>query len=275
MGRSVSAQMPEGLRVSVVIPTLNEARNLPHVFERMPRGLHEVIVVDGRSTDDTVAVARRLCPEAKVVHQKGKGKGNALAAGFAQCTGDVIVMIDADGSTDPAEMPQFVQAIAQGAQFAKGSRFLPDGGSADLTPTRRFGNYVLCGIVNALFGTRFTDLCYGYIAFDAASLGALDIDCPGFEVETFMNIRAAKLDLRVAEVPSFESVRIHGESNLHPVRDGLRVLRTIARERLTPITKQAPPEPAIRAGVSEPTSRDEERSALYSLDATEGLSEAH
>jgi hypothetical protein len=130
-------------------------------------------------------------------------------------------------------MPRFVQAIVEGAQFAKGSRFLPEGGSDDITTARRLGNYGLCAVVNTLFGTRFTDLCYGYIAFDASFLEALDIDCPGFEVETFMNIRAAKLDLRVAEVPSFEAVRIHGESNLHPVRDGLRVLRTIARERLT------------------------------------------
>jgi glycosyltransferase involved in cell wall biosynthesis len=271
--------MPEGLKVSVVIPSLNEARNLPHVFDRMPEELHEVILVDGRSTDDTVDVARRLYPDVKIVHQTGRGKGNALAAGFAECTGDVIVMIDADGSTDPAEMPRFVQAIAEGAQFAKGSRFLPEGGSDDITPTRRFGNFVLCGIVNTLFGTRFTDLCYGYIAFDSSYLDALDIDCPGFEVETFMNIRAAKLDMRVAEVPSFESVRIHGESNLHPFRDGLRVLRTIARERLADTPKVAPPARSEPPTLPPPAKfrvsrRSAQRPPALSFEPGEGLSEA-
>ncbi len=270
MGKPVTASMPEGLKVSVVIPTLNEARNLPHVFERMPRGLYEIIIVDGRSTDDTVEVAQRLCPGVKIVHQDGKGKGNALIAGFEQCTGDVIVMIDADGSTDPAEMTRFVQAIAQGAQFAKGSRFLPDGGSDDLTPARRAGNYVLCGIVNTLFGTRFTDLCYGYIAFDNNILADLDIDCHGFEVETYMNIKAAKLDLRVAEVPSFESVRIHGESNLHPVRDGLRVLRTIARERFAPTSRPRPAPAVVDRGPAVPATE----CGAFALEPTEGLSEA-
>src|ERR1700742_1710924 len=110
-------------RVSVVIPAMNEARNLPHVFERMPRSIYEVILVDGNSTDDTVAVAQREWPGIRVVTQTRRGKGNALACGFAAATGDIIAMIDADGSTDPAEIPQFVDALTGGADFAKGPRF--------------------------------------------------------------------------------------------------------------------------------------------------------
>jgi len=78
-------------------PTLNEAENLPHVFRRLPKGLHEVIVIDGHSTDDTVDVARQLRPDVRIVHQAGRGKGDALASGFSACTGDIIVMLDADG----------------------------------------------------------------------------------------------------------------------------------------------------------------------------------
>ncbi len=225
------SRLPADLRVSVVIPTLNEARNLPHVFARLPEGLHEVIVVDGRSTDDTIAVAQRLHPEVRILRQERKGKGAALALGFSACTGDVVVMIDADQSTDPAEIPQFVAAVADGADFAKGSRFLPGGGSADITPLRRLGNRCLNLVVNVLYGTKYTDLCYGFNAFHRSVLDSLVVDCPGFEVETLMNIRVAKLGLRVAEVPSFEASRLHGESNLRPVRDGLRVLRVVVRER--------------------------------------------
>jgi hypothetical protein len=84
-----------------------------------------------------------------------------------------------------------------------------------------------------LFGTRYTDLCYGYNAFWSRCLPVLDVDCNGFEVETLINIRASVGGLRIAEVPSFEHSRITGVSNLNAVRDGLRVLRTIVWERLS------------------------------------------
>ncbi|MBV9194382.1 MAG: glycosyltransferase family 2 protein [Solirubrobacterales bacterium] len=218
--------------VSVVIPTLNEAANLPHVFARLPmEELFEVIVVDGRSTDDTVAVARELCPSVRVVLQNGKGKGNALACGFAAARGDIIVMLDADGSTDPQEIPAYLNALFQGADFAKGSRFMDGGGSVDITPLRMHGNRFLNGTVNILYGTRYSDLCYGYNAFWSDVLPTINVDCSGFEVETLINVRVAKAGLSVAEVPSVEQERIHGESNLRPIRDGLRVMRTILSER--------------------------------------------
>jgi glycosyltransferase involved in cell wall biosynthesis len=228
-----------GMRVSVVIPTLNEAENLPHVFTQFPAGLHEVVLVDGHSVDDTIEVARRLRPDIRVVVQARTGKGDALACGFSACSGDAIVMMDADGSTDPAEIPRFVAALADGAEFAKGSRSLPGGGSADLTWLRKWGNRFLSLVVNTLYGTKYTDLCYGYNAFRASCLQSLLVDCPGFEVETLINIRIARLGLKVAEVPSYEGRRINGMSNLRPFRDGLRILRVIVRERVSPSVPMA------------------------------------
>ncbi|MFD0884091.1 glycosyltransferase family 2 protein [Streptosporangium algeriense] len=229
--------------VSVVVPAMNEAENLPHVFATLPQWIDEIVLVDGNSVDDTVAVAKRLRPNVRIVTQTGKGKGDALAAGFAACTGDIIVMIDADGSTDGREIIQFVGALVTGADFVKGSRYASGGGSDDLTFNRKFGNKVLTGLVNRIYGTNYSDLCYGYNAFWARHLDVLNLDCDGFEVETLMNIRAAKAGLKVHEVPSHERCRIHGESNLHAVRDGIRVLRTIIREwRNNPVTTT--PEPA-------------------------------
>lgn len=228
-----------GMRVSVVIPALNEAENLPHVFTQLPTGLHEVVLVDGHSVDGTIDVARRLRPDIRVILQANRGKGDALACGFSACTGDAIVMMDADGSTDPAEIPRFVAALADGADFAKGSRYLPGGGSADLTWLRRWGNRFLSLAVNVLYGTKYTDLCYGYNAFRASCLQSLLVDCPGFEVETLINIRIARIGLKVAEVPSFEGRRINGISNLRPIRDGLRILRVIVRERFSPSVPKA------------------------------------
>jgi Glycosyl transferase family 2 len=225
-------RLPVAARVSVVIPALNEAANLPHVFARLPAGLHEVIVVDGHSTDDTVRVARHACPGARIVLQDGRGKGNALGCGFAAARGDIIVMLDADGSTDPAEIPRFVAALLDGTDFAKGSRFLGGGGSVDITLLRKAGNRALNGLVNLLFGTSYTDLCYGYNAFWARCLPVLSVTCAGFEVETLMNVRVARAKLAFVEVPSREAERLTGASKLRPFRDGWRVLRTIVCERV-------------------------------------------
>jgi glycosyltransferase involved in cell wall biosynthesis len=224
---------------------LNEAKNLPHVFGRLPGGIHEVIVVDGHSDDDTCAVARRLWPDIRIVMQNRSGKGNALACGFAVATGRIIVMLDADGSADPGEIPAFVQALLDGADFAKGSRFAPGGGSADLTRLRSWGNRLLMVMVNRAYGTGYTDLCYGFNVFWRRHLPVLRLDSTtpppqdgagrlwgdGFEIETLIAIRVTVARLAIAEVPSFEHSRIHGASNLAAFSDGLRVLRTIFAER--------------------------------------------
>lgn len=226
-------------KVTVVIPAMNEERNLPHVAARMPTDIDEIVFVDGHSVDNTVTVARQLWPDARIVTQTRKGKGNALACGFEVATGDIIVMIDADGSTDPLEIPRYVAALTSGADFAKGSRFIQGGGSADITKFRRLGNWGLNAIVNVLFSTRYTDLCYGYNAFTRKCLDVMALPDTaltehqwgdGFEIETLINVRVAASNLLIAEVHSFESNRIHGVSNLNAVRDGIRVLRTIRRE---------------------------------------------
>ena len=236
------AQWP---RVSVVIPTLNEARNLPHVLGKLPSGIYEVIIVDGHSVDDTLAVARKLRPDARIVMQTRSGKGNALACGCATATGDIIAMIDADGSTDASEIPSFVFALLDGADFAKGTRFAKGGGSEDITRLRALGNRMLTGMVNLLYDTKYTDLCYGFNVFWQKHLSVLGFDTTtisstdrsgrlwgdGFEIETLINIRTAAAGLAIAEVPSFERSRIHGVSNLNAYNDGVRVLRTILYER--------------------------------------------
>jgi hypothetical protein len=229
--RPVSEDMAIAPTITVVIPAMNEARNLPDVFATLPDWIDEVVLVDGRSKDDTIAVARRLRPDIKVVHQGGVGKGDALAAGFAAASGEIIVAIDGDGSTDGREIVRFVSTLLAGADFVKGSRFASDGRSDDITAIRRYGNRMLNVLVNKLFGTQYTDLCYGYNAFWARHLHKLALDSPGFEVEALMGIRAAKARLRIHEVPSHERPRQHGTSNLSAIRDGLRILRVIVNEK--------------------------------------------
>lgn len=228
--------------VSLVVPAKNEAANLREVLPRLPL-VHEVILVDGHSTDGTVEAAQGVMPDIVVVRQTRKGKGNALAAGFAAATGDIIVMFDADCSADPEEISEFVRVLTSGADFAKGSRYAEGGGSEDITPLRKVGNSALNAVANVAFRTKFTDLCYGYNAFwrdlvPVLDLPPLDLPAPaegmlwgdGFEIETLINCRFAAAQVKIVEVPSTELSRLHGESNLRTFRDGVRVLRTIFAE---------------------------------------------
>ncbi|MCW3843502.1 glycosyltransferase family 2 protein [Micromonospora yasonensis] len=223
---------PERQTVSVVIPTLNEEKNIAWVLERMPPFVDEVVLVDGHSHDRTVEVARAIRPDIVVLTQHCRGKGDAARVAFSAATGDLIVMIDADGSMDPHEIHRFVTPLMNGYDFVKGSRFLAGGGSTDLTPLRRTGNQMLVRLTNSFFLVHFTDLCYGFCSFRRDCLPALALTAHGFEIETELVVHALKANLRIAEVPSNELPRRCGVSNLRTFRDGQRVLRTLIRERV-------------------------------------------
>jgi glycosyltransferase involved in cell wall biosynthesis len=226
--------------VSVVIPTLNEQRNIGWVLERLPRCVDEVIVVDGRSTDDTVFAALCARPDARIVQERRPGKGAALRAGFDAAAGSVVVMLDADGSMHPREIDRYLTAIDAGYDLVKGSRFMPEGGTTDISRLRALGNFALLAMANGLYRRRFTELCYGYMAFRRAALGELYLSADGFEIETQIVVHAVRAGLRIAEVPSFEAERRFGESNLRTFRDGTRVLREMLRVRLAAWPPPAP-----------------------------------
>jgi glycosyltransferase involved in cell wall biosynthesis len=262
--------------ISIIIPARNEARNLEVILPTLP-DVHEVILVDGNSVDSSIETARRVRPGIKVVTETRRGKGNALACGFEVATGDIIVMFDADGSADGAEIPRFVEALTDGADLAKGSRFISGGGSEDITRVRRMGNRGLNILTNLLLRTAYTDLCYGYNAFWRDVLPHLDLPdtslpAPvgggmlrgdGFEIETILNCRITAAGLTVVEVPSVERLRIHGASNLNAVSDGLRVLWTIIQERFgknARSVRRSVPAESVVAPATAPT-------AMQSVDA--------
>jgi glycosyltransferase involved in cell wall biosynthesis len=224
-------------RVSAVIPTLNEAKNLRWLLPRLPIWISEVIIADGLSSDDTLAVAQQMRDGVRIVLEPRRGKGAALRAGFAAATGDIIVVLDADCSMHPREIVLLISALLSGADFVKGSRFIQGGGTDDMSMLRMLGNWGLTQTVRALYGGSFSDLCYGYFAFWTKHTEKLSPRCDGFEVETYINLRALKGGLKIAEVPSFEERRLYGQSNLRTFPDGWRVLRTILSERFSSALK--------------------------------------
>lgn len=224
----------EARTISVVVPAMNEERNIAWVLERIPSYVDEVLLVDGHSTDDTVRVAREVRPDIRVVPQRGCGKGAAMRTGFEDAVGDYVVVLDADGSMDPKEIDYYVSVLESGYDLVKGSRELPGGGSLDLTPLRRWGNRVLVTTVNVAWGSEFTDLCYGYLGFRRDRLDDLALSGRGFEIETEITLNAIHAGLRIAEVPTVELSRHYGTSNLNAWRDGRRILGLMARTRLQP-----------------------------------------
>ena len=222
-------------KVSVIIPTLNEAENLPLVLPYMPLSwIDEVLVVDGHSTDGTVEVARQLLPSVRIIMEERRGKGAAMNAGYQAAIGDILIVMDADGSNDPREIPRFIKALLEGADLVKGSRFTPGGGTTDMPRYRMLGNGGFVLLSNLLFNVQFTDLCYGYHAFWRYCLDTLRINqMPGFEIDTAIYLQAANARLRVVEVPSFEGYRFFGVGKLQTIPDGFRVLNTILKQWLT------------------------------------------
>jgi len=224
--------------VSVIIPTLNESANLSLVLPYLPmQWIDEVILVDGHSTDNTIEKAKRIIPSIRVIMEKKRGKGAAMAAGYKAARGDILIVLDADGSNDPREIPRFIKALLEGADFVKGSRFAHGAGTTDMPRFRQLGNMGFVLISNLLFDVRFTDLCYGYHAFWRYCLDSIDFDCfDGFEIDTALYLQAAWKSLRIIEVPSFEGYRFFGIGKLQTFPDGFRVLKTIFeqyKEKLT------------------------------------------
>ncbi|GAA4794093.1 glycosyltransferase family 2 protein [Streptomyces sanyensis] len=229
--RRAEDRTPPPCTVSLVVPARNEARNIPWVFEQIPDCVDEVLLIDGDSSDATVRMAAECMPGVRLLPQSGPGKGNALRTGFLAARGEYVVMMDADGSMSPAEIPHFLHFLQHGYDFVKGSRFVAGGGSLDLTRIRRLGNRGLLSVVNRLYGASLTDLCYGFCAFRRPFLDQLDLHAVGFEIEAEMIVHALRSGLRIAEVPSLELPRRSGSSNLHAVSDGTRILRTLLSER--------------------------------------------
>jgi len=216
--------------VEVIIPTKNEADMLDRVLLGVKEYADRIVVVDGHSHDGTLEIAKTNGVETMI--QKGVGKGAALREAFRIAKGDIVIIMDADGSMRPEEVPLFLKAIASGADVVKGSRFSDGGFSEDMTLIRKIGNLFFLLLVNSIWSTRYTDLCYGFKAFTKVGLERLRpfLKSINFDIETEICIRSNKLGLKVVEVPSVELKRVHGNSNLKTMLDGARILKRILHE---------------------------------------------
>jgi glycosyltransferase involved in cell wall biosynthesis len=218
--------------ISIIIPTFNEGRSISRTIREVKRVMdgysYEIIVVDdSRSRDDTRPIAREL--GARVLVPPEGGKGFALIYGFKHARGSILISMDADLSNRPKELKLLIAGIEAGYDVCMGSRFLVGGGSEDMPLIRKFGDKAFVTMVNIMYGSHYTDMCYGYRSFSRSALKRLNLEEKGFGIETEMNIKAQKAGLKILEVPSYEKARGGGSAKLKTFRDGYIILSTILR----------------------------------------------
>lgn len=208
--------MPENHTITIVIPTLNEEETIKNIIERCRPFGDEILVVDGRSSDKTVAIASSL--NVTVLTDNGKGKGAAIRQAISVASGDILVFIDADGSHDPQDIPRLIEPLISGnADHVTGSRIL--GGSSELFGgfdefLRLAGSSFITECINWRFKSTLSDSQNGFRAIKREVALKLDLKENITTIEQEMVIRTLKCGYRMAEVPTHENKRLVGPSKI-------------------------------------------------------------
>jgi glycosyltransferase involved in cell wall biosynthesis len=207
--------------VSVVVLARNEERTIADVVTAALPLCREVIVMDGRSSDDTAGQAARA--GARVVHDPGLGKGAAIRESIGVCETEFVVFIDADGSHDPGDIPALVGALVSGeADLCVGSRFA--GGSDELSVSvgqlvRTIGNILMNIAINNRWNVELTDTLNGYRAVRRQSAIAVALTEDTHTIEQEMVMKFLRHGFSVVNVPTHEYRRVYGESHIHIWRE--------------------------------------------------------
>jgi len=216
------------MKVSIIIPALNESESIRKVLEEIPKGIaDEIIVSDGHSTDGTQSIAREM--GCRVIEQKGKGFGAGVDSGIKEAKGDVVVVVNADGSQNPRDIPRLLEKIKEGYDLVLASRYLPGSGSDDDTILHYFGNKIFTLLCNKCYGVGVSDSLYFFLSakkkvFDTLKLRSHN---SGYCIELL--IKAHRAGFRITEIPSFERKRMGGKAKVNAFRNGFQILLTLLK----------------------------------------------
>jgi glycosyltransferase involved in cell wall biosynthesis len=223
------------VKFCVIIAAYNEGPNLGPVIEGVRKFIREgdeILVVDDGSTDNTSEVARSH--GARVVRQEpNQGKGMAIRRGIREATGDAILFIDGDGQDPPDDLARLIVEMEKGADMVNGSKFIGTLKDGAISLPNYYGNRFMSGMINLLFGVRITDSQSGFRAFNLEKVRKINLDASEYEIETEMLIKAIRQGFKIVEVGVTRDKRASGETSFKRVRNGLRILGTIIKLRLT------------------------------------------
>ncbi|MDP3990842.1 MAG: glycosyltransferase family 2 protein [Candidatus Nealsonbacteria bacterium] len=216
------------MKVSLVIPTRNEAKSLGRTIQEIPAGfVDEIIVSDGHSTDGTLETAKGLGCQA--ITQEGRGFGLGIISGIKHCTGDIIIIMDADGSQNPADIPRLIEKIKEGYDIGWGSRYVQKKKTADDTWLRYFGNQFFTFLTRILHGVKTADILYMFAAFKKEVFEKVSLRSPGFEFCIELPVKAHKAGFKFGEVPCVERKRLADETKVNDLLDGWKILSAILK----------------------------------------------
>ncbi|QKW11207.1 glycosyltransferase family 2 protein [Streptomyces sp. NA04227] len=222
--------------MSLVIPVRDESPGLDQLLREVPGCVGEIVLVyhgpgpHPASPAPSSAAApriRRICPGVG----SGGEAGEIIHEGLRVAVGEFVVLIDADGSMRPGEIPHYVHYLESGYDFVKGSRFIAGGDSPGYPLARRAGHRALLSVARLLYGQRLTDIWYGFCAFRRDFLRLLPLRPDGVEPGAWMVVHALHYGLRIAEVPSVELPRRFDTYRLRTLHDGWRILWVLLAER--------------------------------------------
>ena len=219
--------MKSGPCIAILIPCLNEAPTIESVITGFGTHLPEaqIVVGDNNSEDDTAAIARRA--GARLVREQRRGKGNIMRRLFADIDADFYVMVDGDGTYDPAAAPRMVRLMQEEGYDLVNVARKPTGYDS-FRSDRRFGNWLLTSLVGSIFRTDTADMLSGYKGFSRRFVKTFPALSRGFEIETEIMIHAAELRLPFHEIEAPYGKRpAHSTSKLRTFQDGFRILRLV------------------------------------------------
>jgi len=213
-------------KISVVIPALNEVESIGRVLSEIPKDkVDEILVADGRSTDGTVELVKKLGYQ--VIFEEKKGFGAAIASGIKRAQGDIVIILNADGSQNPNDIPKLVDKLEEGYDMVMASRYLPGAGSDDDTLLHRLGNKVFTFLFNIKNKTQLSDVLYFFLAVRKNVFDKVETVSPKFEYCIELPAKVSKAGLKIAQVPSFERKRFGGKAKVNAFPVGLKILLAI------------------------------------------------
>lgn len=217
------------MKVSLLLPTLNELEGMKLVMPRVKREwVDEVVVIDGGSWDGTIEYAESL--GYRVVRQKSRGITRAYQEALPHLKGDVVIAFSPDNNSVPEVIPELVAKMREGYDMVIVSRYLPGAISEDDDVMTAFGNWMFTKMINILFGGSYTDSLVMFRAWKTDLERELPTRYPRAGIETFLSIRCAKRKLKVAEIPGDEPPRIGSPRKMNPILNGIDIIRLIIDE---------------------------------------------